>query len=76
MTQLAIGEAGRGRTSLPWLCQRLNAATGPKGGRTHAHPQQNGLIALLSARFAALNLPNDPLAILGHLFPTGSLNKK
>ena len=33
---------------------------------------QNGRVALLSAHFAALDLPHDPFAILGHLFPTGS----
>ena len=32
----------------------------------------NGLIALLFAPFAALDLPLDPFAILGHLFPTGA----
>ena len=33
---------------------------------------KNGLIALLSARFPALDLRCDTFAFLGHLFPTGS----
>ena len=33
---------------------------------------QNDRVALLSARFAALDLPHDPFTILDHLFPTGS----
>ena len=33
---------------------------------------QTGQIALLSTRLAALDLPHDPFATLGHLFPTDS----
>ena len=39
---------------------------------SHLRRWQNGLIALLSARFADLDLPHDPFAILGYLYPTDS----
>ena len=38
----------------------------------HLRRWQIGRIALLSAHFAALDLPHDPFAILGHLSPTDS----
>ena len=38
----------------------------------HLRRWQIGRVALLSARFVALDLPHDPFAILGHLFPTDS----
>ena len=58
-----------------WQCPRSLSgidSVGWLGLVRHLRRWQIGLIALLSTRFAALDLPHDPFVILGRLSPTGS----
>ena len=65
---------GQGRKTLQLVPRSLSeiGVRGWFGLERHLLRWPNGLLALLFAPFAALDLPLDPFAILGHLFLTGA----